>query len=43
MNRCSWSGNDALMTAYYDEEWGVPRYAPRMPSCTRRCFRRDEV
>ncbi len=22
--RCSWAGADALMTAYHDEEWGVP-------------------
>ena len=22
--RCSWAGADALMTAYHDEDWGVP-------------------
>ena len=22
--RCSWAGSDVLMTAYHDEEWGVP-------------------
>ncbi len=22
--RCSWAGNDLLMTTYHDEEWGVP-------------------
>lgn len=24
MKRCSWTGNDPLMNAYHDEEWGVP-------------------
>ncbi|MDA1192294.1 MAG: DNA-3-methyladenine glycosylase I [Candidatus Poribacteria bacterium] len=24
MNRCGWHGDDPLMTAYHDEEWGVP-------------------
>jgi DNA-3-methyladenine glycosylase I len=23
-NRCAWAGNDPLMRAYHDEEWGVP-------------------
>jgi DNA-3-methyladenine glycosylase I len=22
--RCAWAGNDPLMQAYHDEEWGVP-------------------
>lgn len=22
--RCSWCGDDALLTAYHDDEWGVP-------------------
>ena len=22
--RCSWVGNDSLMIAYHDTEWGVP-------------------
>ena len=22
--RCAWPGDDALMIAYHDEEWGVP-------------------
>src|SRR5688572_27653452 len=22
--RCPWAGSDALMTAYHDDEWGVP-------------------
>ncbi|MCK5346785.1 MAG: DNA-3-methyladenine glycosylase I, partial [Candidatus Heimdallarchaeota archaeon] len=22
--RCEWVGNDPLMQAYHDEEWGVP-------------------
>ena len=24
MQRCGWAGDDALMRAYHDEEWGVP-------------------
>ena len=28
--RCSWSGNDLLMRAYHDEEWGVPQHDSRM-------------
>lgn len=27
--RCSWAGNDPLMRAYHDEEWGVPQRDPR--------------
>jgi DNA-3-methyladenine glycosylase I len=27
--RCTWSGSDALMCAYHDEEWGVPVYDSR--------------
>jgi DNA-3-methyladenine glycosylase I len=28
--RCAWaSGEDALMTAYHDDEWGVPRHDER--------------
>jgi DNA-3-methyladenine glycosylase I len=26
MNRCEWVGNDALLRAYHDEEWGVPAH-----------------
>ena len=26
MNRCTWPGDDELMIAYHDEEWGVPVY-----------------
>jgi DNA-3-methyladenine glycosylase I len=22
--RCAWAGNDPLMIAYHDDEWGVP-------------------
>jgi DNA-3-methyladenine glycosylase I len=29
IHRCSWSGNDPLMQAYHDEEWGVPEYDSR--------------
>ena len=29
-NRCKWAGNDPLMQAYHDEEWGVPQHDPRM-------------
>lgn len=28
--RCTWAGNDALMRAYHDEEWGVPQHDSRM-------------
>ena len=27
--RCLWAGNDALMQAYHDEEWGVPEFDSR--------------
>jgi DNA-3-methyladenine glycosylase I len=27
--RCAWVGNDAVMTAYHDLEWGVPVYDSR--------------
>jgi len=27
--RCVWAGDDALMQAYHDEEWGVPQRDPR--------------
>jgi DNA-3-methyladenine glycosylase I len=27
--RCAWAGNDPLMQAYHDEEWGVPEHDPR--------------
>src|SRR5216117_855957 len=27
--RCAWAGNDPLMQAYHDEEWGVPEYDSR--------------
>src|SRR5436190_10786073 len=28
--RCAWAGNDPLMRAYHDEEWGVPQHESRM-------------
>ena len=28
--RCAWAGDDPLMRAYHDEEWGVPQHDPRM-------------
>ena len=28
-NRCPWSGDDPLYTAYHDTEWGVPEYDGR--------------
>jgi DNA-3-methyladenine glycosylase I len=28
--RCAWAGDDPLMRAYHDEEWGVPQRDPRM-------------
>jgi DNA-3-methyladenine glycosylase I len=28
--RCPWPGNDPLMTAYHDEEWGAPLYDDRL-------------
>ena len=30
MKRCSWAGDDPLMRAYHDEEWGVPQHDSRM-------------
>lgn len=27
--RCKWAGNDPLMQAYHDEEWGVPNFDSR--------------
>ena len=27
--RCSWAGDDPLMVAYHDEEWGVPSHDDR--------------
>jgi DNA-3-methyladenine glycosylase I len=31
VHRCAWAeGDDALMAAYHDEEWGVPQRDPRM-------------
>jgi DNA-3-methyladenine glycosylase I len=30
MKRCAWAGDDPLMCAYHDEEWGVPQRDPRM-------------
>jgi DNA-3-methyladenine glycosylase I len=27
--RCSWLGDDALLVAYHDEEWGVPEFDSR--------------
>src|SRR5678815_2084853 len=28
--RCAWAGDDPLMCAYHDEEWGVPQRDSRM-------------
>ena len=28
--RCAWAGDDPLMCAYHDQEWGVPQHASRM-------------
>jgi DNA-3-methyladenine glycosylase I len=30
MHRCSWAENDPLMSAYHDEEWGVPELDSRV-------------
>ena len=30
MTRCAWAGDDPLMRAYHDEEWGVPQRDSRM-------------
>ena len=29
MNRCEWAGDDPLMVAYHDTEWGVPSHDDR--------------
>jgi len=29
LHRCAWAGNDPLMIAYHDEEWGVPQHDSR--------------
>jgi DNA-3-methyladenine glycosylase I len=28
-SRCAWAGNDPLMRAYHDDEWGAPTHADR--------------
>ena len=28
--RCAWAGDDPLMCAYHDQEWGVPQHDSRM-------------
>ena len=30
MNRCEWAGDDPLMQAYHDTEWGVPLHDDRL-------------
>src|SRR6187455_1153721 len=30
IKRCAWAGDDPLMRAYHDEEWGVPQRDSRM-------------
>ncbi len=30
LHRCAWAGDDPLMRAYHDEEWGVPQHDSRM-------------
>jgi DNA-3-methyladenine glycosylase I len=30
MNRCAWAGDDPLMIAYHDEEWGSPTHDDRV-------------
>ena len=30
LQRCRWAGDDPLMQAYHDEEWGVPLRDSRM-------------
>jgi DNA-3-methyladenine glycosylase I len=30
MKRCAWAGDDPLMRAYHDDEWGVPQHDSRM-------------
>lgn len=29
-HRCAWAGDDPLMCAYHDQEWGVPQHDSRM-------------
>jgi DNA-3-methyladenine glycosylase I len=29
VSRCAWAGDDPLMQAYHDEEWGVPQRDPQ--------------
>ena len=29
LQRCRWAGQDPLMQAYHDQEWGVPEYDGR--------------
>src|ERR1700740_749531 len=29
-HRCAWAEDDPLMSAYHDEEWGVPQHDSRM-------------
>jgi len=29
-HRCAWAEDDSLMSAYHDEEWGVPQRDSRM-------------
>lgn len=29
LTRCPWPSQDALMTAYHDQEWGVPIHDDR--------------
>ena len=29
LTRCAWAGDDPLMRAYHDDEWGVPERDPR--------------
>ena len=30
ITRCAWAGDDELMRAYHDDEWGVPQHDSRM-------------
>jgi DNA-3-methyladenine glycosylase I len=30
LQRCGWAGDDPLMQAYHDKEWGLPQRNPRM-------------
>ena len=30
LQRCAWAGDDPLMQAYHDKEWGVPQHDSRM-------------